>query len=96
MTPKFRAKMIEARNKYARTQPGLITEDGRRFEWLLWPHDYQRYKIGSKAWLARRLNKRADDWCFEVFEVILQPCSFYPGHPKMWYGHNRYLVEPIT
>jgi hypothetical protein len=93
MTPKILARMITPRPFYAMWQRGLVTQDGRTFEWMnRQPYYTRNLEVGDRVWIAKRLPVSGYDWCFEVYQITIEQTDY--GTPKLWLGKGRQLLLP--
>jgi hypothetical protein len=101
MTPKLLAKPTSV-HRYPKWSAGLITQCGRSFTWgHRKPHWMKEIKVGDKVWVAHRLNVRTEDWCYELYQVIVQPYELmvkqgFKDYPKTFFGNGRDIVWETT
>jgi hypothetical protein len=100
MTPKLIAKPSSV-HRYPKHAATLITQCGRKFTWgHLAPHLNKAIEVGDKVWIASRLPVRSEDWCYELYEVVIQPYEYmvkqgFKDYPKTFFGNGRDIVWEI-
>lgn len=100
MTPKLIAKPTSV-HFYPKHSEGLNTQCGRKFTWdYRKPHWFKEIKVGDKVWVAKRLPVGTADWCYELYQVIVQENKWmaehgHKGYPQTNFGGQRCIVWEI-
>lgn len=100
MTPKLIAKPSSV-HRYPKHAAFLQTRCGKVFTWAhLKPDLSKQIKVGDIVWVAKRLNRPTQDWCYELYPVVIQPNAYmvsqgFKNYPQTWFGNGRDIVWEV-